>query len=524
MIGDFIRRQAERHADRELIAVGSQTCSYGQLDVRTDAVAAGIAELGLEPGDTACLMMRNSLANVTSWLGMCKAGVIEVPLNVALKGFALRYQIDQSDARAMIVDAEFLPRLMAIGDELPKLRHVLVNGPLDPATTDGLPATVTVSALGDLREGRAFSSPDLRPGTPSAILYTSGTTGPSKGVVVTHNYNLELSRNLSELMRYEADDVLYSVFPLFHANARYATILAAMHAGARVILDDRFTASGFWDICRREEITAFNYMGALLLMLWKQPERDDDRDHQVRRCFGAPCPPDLWGPFEERFGVHLIDVYGSTEVGLATANTLDDRRIGTAGRVAPGYQMAILDEDDHELPPGVPGQIAFRSDRPDGMIREYYKMPEATVEAFRNFWFHTGDRGIVDADGYMTFIDRMKDAIRRRGENISTWEVEQVLNNHPAVLESAAYGVDSDLGDEEVAVAVVVREGESLTEPELLDYCQEQMAHYAVPRYVRLIDELPKNQQQKVQKFILREEGIGSGVWDREDAEYQVRR
>jgi crotonobetaine/carnitine-CoA ligase len=266
-------------------------------------------------------------------------------------------------------------------------------------------------------------------------------------------------------------------------------------------------------------------MGAMLLMLWKQPERENDRDHRVRRGFGAPCPPDLWEPFEQRFGMRLVDVYGSTEVGLATVNTLDDRRIGTAGRVAPGYEIAILDEEDNVLPPGEPGQIAFRADHPNAMISEYYKLPEATVAAFRNFWFHSGDRGALDADGYMTFIDRMKDAIRRRGENISSWEVEQVLNAHDSILESAAYGVDSELGDEEVAVAVVVREGHELTPTALLDYCQDRMAHYALPRYVRLLPELPKNQQQKVQKFVLREQGVGEAdCWDREEAGYEVRR
>jgi crotonobetaine/carnitine-CoA ligase len=523
-IGTFIRGKAEEHGEKELLlAVGAET-SYAGLDRRTDAVAAGLRSLGLEVGDTACLMMRNSLANVTAWLGMAKAGIVEVPLNTALKGLSLAYQVDQSDSQAIVLDPEFLPRLSRIAAELPKLRHVLVDGPLDELDLGDLPPRIEVRSLDDFDPDASFSPFDLRASAPSAILYTSGTTGPSKGVVVTHNYNLELSRNVCDLMHYGPSDALYSAFPLFHANAKFATLLAAMHAGARVVLDDRFTASGLWNICREREITAFNYMGALLLMLWKQPEREDDRNHPVERCFGAPCPPDLWEPFEQRFGVRLVDVYGSTEVGLGTANTLEDRRIGSAGRVAPGYEIAILDEADRRLPPGVPGEIAFRADHPDAMIREYYRKPEETIAAFRNFWFHTGDRGVLDEDGYMTFVDRMKDAIRRRGENVSSWEVEQVLTNHGAVLEAAAYGLESDLHEEEVAVAIVLRPGMQLTPAALLDYCQEQMAHFAVPRYVRFLEVLPKNQQQKVQKFILREEGVTEDCWDRQAAGYEVRR
>lgn len=526
MIGDWIRQKAETNGDRELISVSGRTLSYAELDRQTDRVAAGLASLGLDVGDSACLMMRNSVPNIIAWLGMCKAGIVEVPLNVALKGFSFSYQISQSDSKAILVDEEFLPRLAQIAGELPNLRHVLVNRSGGGAQIEAdLPKGIEVSDLSSLDGDGPISAPKLSPGTPSTILYTSGTTGPSKGVVVTHNYNLELSRNVAELMRYEPDDVLYTVFPLYHANAKYATFMAAMHADARVVMDDRFTASGFWDICRERRVSAFNYMGALLLMLWKQPPREEDREHGVRKAFGAPCPPDLWEPFEARFGVRLVDVYGSTEVGLATVNTLDDRNIGTAGRAGPGYQVTILDEEDNEVEPGVPGQIAIRAGRPHEMISEYYKMPEATVAAFKNFWFHTGDRGSMDGDGYLTFIDRMKDAIRRRGENISSWEVEQVVNKHEAVLESAAYGVDSEFDkDEEVAVAVVLRDGRTLEAAELLDYCQNHMAHFSVPRFVRIMEELPKTPSQRVQKYKLREEGIAPGIWDREQADYTVHR
>jgi crotonobetaine/carnitine-CoA ligase len=305
--------------------------------------------------------------------------------------------------------------------------------------------------------------------------------------VLSHEAVLHLTRHLVWLMDYDESDRLFTTFPLFHNNAKYTSVTAAMEAGGCVVIDPKFTASGFWNRMREKEITAFNYMGALLMMLHKQEPRPDDRENPVRIAFGAPCPVDIWEDFEARFNMKLVEVYGMTEAPMACENRLDDRRIGAAGKSSMTYEVIIGDENDQPCAPGVPGEILVRPKHPWALFTEYYKNPSATVEAWRNLWFHTGDRGKVDDEGFVFFIDRMKDCIRRRGENISSWEVESCINLHPAVEESAAYGVASDLSESEVMIAVVVKPDLTVRPEQLLDHCQGSIAHFAIPRYVRFI-------------------------------------
>ena len=524
VIGPWIRQKAERNGDRQAIEVEGRAKSYTEVHLDSDRVLNGLRSLGLGAGDHVSLMMANSLENVDTWFAMCKGGFVEVPINTANKGYLLRYIIDQSDSAAIVIDEEFAPRLAPIAHELPQLRHVVVNRSSTGEIDLGLGPGIAVHDLADLRIDGTADYPTLDPSDTSVILYTSGTTGPSKGVVLSHEANLNLARHCVWLMDYTADDVLYTVFPLFHINAKYTSVMAAMEADARLVMDQRFSASTFWDTVRSKGITEFNYQGALLLMLFKQPERPDDADNPVRIAFGAPCPVDIWRPFEERFGLDLVEVYGMTEIAIATENRRGETKVGTAGRESANFWVRIVDERDQVCPPGVPGEIVVRPKRPNVLFKGYHRQEEYTQEAFRNLWYHTGDRGSMDDDGYVTFIDRMKDCIRRRGENVSSFEVEAVVNTHPSVLESAAYGVDSELSEEEVMVAVVIRADTSLTPEELLDHCQPRMAHFAVPRYVRFVDALPKTPSQRIQKYKLREEGITSDTWDRVVAGYEVTR
>ena len=521
-IGPWLRACAERSGDREAIEVMGEAKSYAALDRDADRLGAGLAgDIRLRAGDRAAVIMRNSVACVDTWFAMSRAGIVDVPVNVAQRGDGLAYVLGQSRSQAVVCDIEFAGRLAEVMPELPELRHVIFHRPdgADSATPSFGPG-VAVHELPSLYGEAAPRLPSLEPGDTAVILYTSGTTGPPKGAMLSHGANLTLTRQTRWLMGYGSDDVLYTAFPLFHINARYTTVTCAMEAGARCVLEQRFSAGTFWDICRAKGVTAFNYMGALIMMLWKQPARPDDADHPVRRGFGAPCPPDLWEPFEERFGVKLTEVYGSTEVPVVTQNgmaavDLADRRIGTAGRLSGLYDMRIVDESDNEAPPGTPGEIVVRARPNHATFSGYYDMTEATADAWTGGWFHTGDRGVVDADGYLTFIDRVKDCVRRRGENISSYEVEQSIARHPAVLEAAVVGVPSELSEEEVLACVVLKPGRSLTEVELIEHCDERMAHFAVPRYIRWMDELPRNASERVQKFQLRAEGLTTDTWDR---------
>jgi crotonobetaine/carnitine-CoA ligase len=525
-IGRWLLAQADRFGDRPALDVVGERRTVAQVTSGSRAVARGLLDLGLQVGDRAALMMANSAANIDTWLGMCTAGLIEVPINTAQRGDLLQYLLTQSGSQAVVVDSTLAERVERIAANVPTLRHVVVHETAEGPRADelDLPAHIARHTLAGIRRDGDVPDPGLRSLDTSTVLYTSGTTGPSKGVVLTHSANLYLARHTAHLMGYTSDDVLYTAFPLFHINAKYTSVMAALEVGARLVMHDRFSASGFWDTCRAEGVTAFNYQGALLLMLFKQPERPDDRDHGVRKAFGAPCPIEIWEPFEERFGVTLTEVYGMTEIAIATENHPSDRRIGSAGKVCAQFEMQIVDGFDRPVPPRTQGEIVVRPKRPGVMIDSYFDMPEATVEAFRNLWFHTGDRGYLDEDGFLWFVDRMKDCIRRRGENISSFEVEKTLIGHPAVSEAAAYAVASELSEDEVMVALVLQPGATLDPIELLDWVQERLAHFAVPRYIRVVDELPKTPSQRIQKFKLRDDGITADTFDRESVGYRVKR
>ena len=526
-IGHWLRGRAEQLGDRPLLdVVGKHRSAVDTYQGARD-IAAGLVGLGLAPGDRVAVMMVNSASCIDAWLGICIAGMIEVPINTSQRGDLLAYLLTQSGTRAIIVDVALADRVERIAADVASLEHVVVcndDSPREETLGLDLPSRLALHPFESIRSDAPTPDPGIDCYATSTVLYTSGTTGPSKGVVLSHCANIYLARHTARLMEYTEDDVLFSAFPLFHINAKYTSTFVAIEVGSRLVLRDRFSASGFWDLCREEGITAFNYQGALLLMLYKQPERADDRAHQVTKAFGAPCPVDLWEPFEERFGVMLNEVYGMTEIAIASENPKDDRRIGSAGRASAQFEMRIVDENDEPVPPRTAGEIVVRPRVPGVMIDRYFDMPEATIEAFRNLWFHTGDRGYLDEDDFLWFVDRLKDCIRRRGENISSFEVEKTLINHPAVLESAAYGVQSDLSEEDVMVALVLQPDAVLDPIELLDWCQKRLAHFAVPRYVRVVEELPKTPSQRIQKFKLRDEGITNDTWDRESVGYEVRR
>lgn len=522
---DWIRTKAERNGDKVALEIMGRQKTYAGIDHDTDRVAAGVVGLGLGPGDHCALMMKNTLENVDTWFGLTKAGVVELAVHNFARGNVLRHVLRGGDARGIVLDEEFLPALADVVDGLPSLEHVVVHretdGELDRSR---IPTRIAVHDQRELYADGPVPRPDLSLTDPVAILHTSGTTGPPKGAVICHESALHLTRHLVWLMDYTSDDRLYTAFPLFHNNAKYTSVTAAMECNGSLVMEQRFSVSRFWDTCREKDITAFNYMGAMLMMLFKQEPSPQDAAHAVRIAFGAPCPVEIWEPFEERFGVKLVEVFGMTEAPIACENRLDDRKIGAAGKESMSYQVRIVDERDQPVPSGTPGEIVVRPKLPDIMFSGYYGRADATVEAWRNLWFHTGDRGRMDEDGFVYFLDRTKDSIRRRGENISSWEIESVVNTHPEVDEAAAFGVASALSEQEVMVAVVLTPGSSLTPEALLDFCQGRMSHFAVPRYVRWMDSLPKNHAQRVQKFVLRDQGVTPDTWDRESTGYRVRR
>jgi crotonobetaine/carnitine-CoA ligase len=310
------------------------------------------------------------------------------------------------------------------------------------------------------------------------------------------------------------DDVFYTTLPLFHVNAQMLTTMGALVSGRPMVLAPRFSASGFMDDVRAHGATVFNYIGAMLTMIFKQPERADDAENPARLTVGGAAPAELWRAFESRFGLTILELYGLTETAtFCLANPSGDIRLGKIGRPVSWSEVRVESKPGVEAPAGTPGEITIRATRPDVLFKGYYKNDEATRAAMEGGWFHSGDRGRQDEDRYFVFLDRLKDAIRRRGENISSYEVERVVNTHPSIAESAAVGVPSDLGEEEVMIVVVAQAGETVDPAELVAYCADRMAKFMVPRYVLVRDGLPKTATERVQKFKLREEGFAA-AWD----------
>ncbi len=514
----FAARRGAECATRTFAIVDGQPVTYGELVDRAARVTAGLLELGVEPGDRIAVMMATRPEFLDVWFGVLGAGAIEVPIHDAARGVGIEYILESTGAKILVVDEEHAAHVVPHLAGVPSLERLVVVGQAPPVE-------IAVSSFADLLASEPAPFVAVEPSSPASILFTGGTTGPPKGVVLSHRHNMNLAEGIVDLVGYDDTDVLYSVFPLFHANAKYMSVLAAMIAGARLVIDRRFSASGFWETCRREGVTAFNGQGEMLRILLKQDPSDQDRMNSVKRVIGAAAAEDLVLEFEQRFDVEVLDVYGMTETGPITAVTPEHRRAGSCGVATPWYDVRVVDERDEEVPPGVTGEIVVRPRRPHVMMEGYWGNDAATLASVRNLWFHTGDLAARDEDGFFWFRERGTDSIRRRGENVSAWEVERVLADHPQLLEAVVYGVPSELGGQEVMAAVVPRPGVEITPEDLLDYCTGKMSHFAVPRYVRTMERLPRNHAQRVLKPQLKADGPSApGVWDRESVGYVVRR
>jgi crotonobetaine/carnitine-CoA ligase len=511
-VGALLRRQAQATPDRTFVIAGEgRRFSYADVDERTERLARGLIGLGVQPGEHIALLLGNGPEFIVTWLALAKIGAVEVPINTAFRGASLEYILNHSDAKVLVADSELADRVVRIADRLTRLERVIVVG---EAEVDLPWEQIGFERLADLgADGASVADPGAE--ALLAVLYTSGTTGHPKGVLESHRCAAHWGTNYAKYMRVGADDTNYLFPPLFHAMSQFLGVMPALLTGSAVALSSGFSASRFWDDCRRDGVTLFNFTGGVLSFLWKQPERFDDIDNPVTRALGVPIPDHLYTGFERRFGIELLPPFGTSESGVVCYSRPGQVRAGSSGQPIPEYEVAIVDDDDHPVAPGVRGEIVTRPRHADSMMRGYYKAPDVTVHAFRNLWYHTGDLGYLDADGYLFFVDRKKDAIRRRGENISSFEIERVIDRHPAVLESAAVGVPSAEGEEEVKLAVVLRENAQLTAAALWEYCDEELPRFMVPRYVEFRPALPKTQTERVQKHLIRDDGIHPGVSDR---------
>jgi crotonobetaine/carnitine-CoA ligase len=524
-----LERQTERHPDKVAVYFGDDPVTYGQLLDRSRASANRLLELGVGPGDTVGILMENCEEQITTLFATAAIGAVEVSVNTAYRGEFLRHQLRNAGTAVVLADEELVDSIIAVSPELPDLRTLLVRGAGAEERVAEAAPSLDVQAVATLLHG----APDRvkldrlpRAEDPSSIVYTSGTTGPSKGAVMTQNYMVHLGNQLSGCWYRESDDVIYACTPLFHLASKGCGVLGAVVRGATCVLDQRFSVTHFWERTRRYQARGTFLIGGMLMMLWNRPEDPADADVPVRTVLGAPIPAALQSAMERRWNISFSTLYAVSEaVPLTLGGITAPLQPGTAGKVNDEFfEVRLFDEHDREVPTGEVGEIVCRPRQPHVMFEGYYRNPEATVRAFRNLWFHTGDIGRFDTDGNLSFVDRQKDYIRRRGENISSVDVEQAVTKHPAVTETAAVAVRSDLTEDEVKICVTLHPEAAVTHEDLLAHCIEHIPYFAVPRYIEIVDSLPRTPSGRVEKYRLREAGVTEATWDCEAAGYHVTR
>jgi len=517
----LLERQAETYGDKPLLRVGEVELGFSAVRDHARAAAGALAATGVEPGDRVVVISHNRLELLELVIGCAWLGAVVVPLNVALRGAQLQHALDNSAPRLIVAEQELLPMLASAAPP-PGLERVWVLGD-SAASVEAYESVPFVEAPAIDPGAGGPPAAAVDPGTTLAILYTSGTTGPSKGVCCPHAQSYWWGVTVGELLELTQDDVLYTCLPMFHTNA-LNTFSQALVAGATFVVGERFSASRFWERLARSEATVTYLLGAMVGILDGREPGPGDRAHGVRRALAPATPGPLHERFRDRFGIQLLDVYGSTETNGAIGASLSHQRPGYMGVALPDFEIDVVDENDASVPDGAPGELVLRPRHPFSFATGYFGMPEATVSAWRNLWFHSGDRVARDADGWVRFLDRTKDAIRRRGENISSFEVEQAILQHPGIAAVAVFAVPSELAEDEVMAALVPEPGGSLDPIELTRHCETRLAYFAIPRYLDVVQELPLTENGKVRKAVLRERGVTPSTWDREAAGYELRR
>lgn len=513
----MLTRRAEAFGARPLVTIGGETWTYAQARDVAARFAGTLADAGIATGDRVALLCSNRIEFMQAFLGCAWLGAVIVPINVASRGAQLQHILANSGARLLIIERDLVDHLSHVDlAALPLQTIWLIDGA--PERSIGALATQPLPPLGEARPAAM-----LRPSDLLAILYTSGTTGPSKGVCCPHAQYFWWGLNTSHLLALRAGDVLHTTLPLFHTNA-LNTFFQALLLGEHVVYGKRFSASNFFRALREHNATVTYLLGAMVPILLAQKPDPIERAHNTRIALAPGVPARFHAEFTARSGIRLLDGFGSTETNFVIGTTIEHQRPGCMGPVFEGFQARVVDDDDNDVPDGEPGELVLRADAPFAFATGYFAMSEKTVEAWRNLWFHTGDRVVREADGQFRFIDRLKDAIRRRGENVSAFEVEQVLLGHPAVANVAVFAVNSELAEDDVMAAIVLQPGQSATELDLVQFCEPRLPYFAVPRFIELVSDLPTTENGKVQKYKLRQQGISPRTWDREAVGYKLRR
>ncbi len=501
-VRDFLEQAAAERGQEPFLITRAGELTYAEFDARVNRAAEMWQAQGVAKGDRVAFMVENSAEFLTAWLGLAKIGAILVGLNTRWKAPEVAEALTRTGPRLTLADAVHLQTVRAAG-------------------AGAVLALRDFEASAERARG-SFERPPLEAGDPISFIFTSGTTGYPKAVQQTHGGYVLTGQAYPWWLRLERGDRIYACLPLFHVNAQAYSTMGTIGVRGSLILVERFSAGRFWDDVRSYRANAFNFVGAVIAVLLKAEPSPRERDHELRVMYGAPSfPGDVRAAIEARFGARIISGFGMSETTFGLIeDPYGERRSGSMGRPRqhpdPAFlnEARVVDASNRELPPGQPGELVFRN---PAIMRGYYRDPERTAEALRDGWLRTGDLAVRDAGGFFYYVDRLKDVIRRRGENVSSVEVETVLTAHPAVEEAAVVGVPSELTDQDVLAVVQPVAGQRVEPAALAAWCAERLADFKVPRFIQVVGELPKTSTGKVQKKAL-EEGLGdrAGWWDRE--------
>jgi crotonobetaine/carnitine-CoA ligase len=503
----MLMRQAERHGDKPLVSAGDARWTYAEAAAAAARIAGTLRIAGIGAGDRVAIICSNRIEFLGLLLGCGWLGAVAVPINVASRGPQLQHVLSNSSARLLVMETDYAENLAMLDPSALALEAIwTIGSPGELRFADIVPVAVPP-------QHEPIPPVPLKPSDLWMILYTSGTTGPSKGVCCPHAQYFWWGVNSAALLEVRSDDTLCTSLPLFHTNA-INTFYQALLTGASVCYEKRFSASGFFSALARHRATLTYLLGAMVPILLSRPEAAEEHGHRTRIALAPGVPAQFHAQFTRRTGIRLVEGWGSTETNFVLGTTVEHQKPGLMGPVCEGFEARVVDDQDHEVPEGSAGELIVRADDPFAFSTGYFGASEKTVEAWRNLWFHTGDRVVRQADGYFRFVDRLKDAIRRRGENISAFEVEQVLLSHPAIANAAVFPVPSPLAEDEVMAALVLQSGAQLMPADLIAYCAPRLPYFALPRYLEFMTELPMTENGKVQKYKLRERGITAQTWD----------
>jgi crotonobetaine/carnitine-CoA ligase len=524
-----LRRAVDEKRDQAFLDFSGQSFTYGEIDGLSSQLANSLATLGVTGGDRVTTLLDNGVDPLICWLALNKLGAIWVPINSAYRGEFLRHQMADCGAKLMICERHYLDRVSAIAERLVELKLVLIHGP-----SGDTPACPISTAEFDGCRG-SDDTPITREVSPSEIaclFYTSGTTGPSKGCVLTHNYLCNTSRMSLDLYPPLQNEsaIWWTPLPMFHLAVFIAVIIPTLLRQGQASIGQRFSISNFWSEVEKRGADHVLLLGAMIPLVANAPDDEAMLRYRGRLKVieGAPFSSEVRATWKRRFEVGEINdyTYSLTEGGKLATCRYDQPRPpeGSSGRIAEDFDVLILDDDDRPLPPGTPGEIAFRPRKPHIMYEGYWQRPADTLKVWRNLWMHTGDIGNIDENGYFYFVDRKKDYLRHRGENISSFEMEAIFAEHPDIRDVAVHAVPSELGEDEIKVTAVLKAGTSLTEESLCRWSVDRVPYFAVPRFIEFREVLPRNPVGRLLKFQLRAEGRTQNTWDRAKSDLKIQR